>query len=70
MDEIVALVEDGFALVAGQSVAEAVAKVEVGGVAAAFTVVAVSLPRNPRLRRRYRFDLESGVFENFFQPGR
>ena len=42
MDKTVALEEDGIALDAGQGVAEAAAKVEVGGVGAAFAAVPIS----------------------------
>ena len=49
MHKVVALVEDGFALVAGEGVAEAVAEVEVGGMAAAFAVVAIGLAGDARL---------------------
>ena len=49
MYEIVALVEQGFALVAGQCVTEAVAEVEVGRVAAATSVVAIGLAGDPGL---------------------
>jgi hypothetical protein len=69
MPKIIALPEHGVALLAGQRVGEAVAEVEVGRVAAAFAVVAVGLPCNFCLRRGYRFDLESGIFKYFFQPG-
>ncbi len=54
VNKIVAFVEQGFALVAGQGVAEAVAEVEVGGVAAAFAEVAVGLAGDARLRFSHR----------------
>ena len=56
MHKVVALVEHRLSFVAGQSVGEAVAEVQVRGVAAAFAVVAVGLARNPRLRNGYRLD--------------
>ena len=43
MHKIIALVEHGLALFAGQGVAEAVSEVEVGGMAAALAVVTVGL---------------------------
>src|ERR1700722_2356942 len=69
MYKIIALIEDGFALFAGESVAKAVAEVEISWMAAALAVVAVGLPRNLCLRRGYRLNLKSGIFEDIFQPG-
>src|ERR1700682_3640292 len=47
MHEIIAFVEQWFALVAGQRVSEAVAEVQIRPVPAAFPVVAIGLPSDP-----------------------
>src|SRR5580704_11249287 len=49
MHKVVALVEHGFALVAGEGVAEAVAEVQLGRVAAALAVVAIGVARDAGL---------------------
>ena len=56
MHKVVAFIEHGFAFVAGQGVGEAVTKVQVGRMAAAFAVVAVSLAGNPCLGNSDRLD--------------
>ncbi len=49
MHKVITFVEDGFALFTGEGVAEAVAEVEVGGMAAAFAIVAIGLACHARL---------------------
>src|ERR1700733_6236742 len=65
--KVIALVEDGLPFLACQCVAEAIAEVEVGGMAAAFAVVAVGLAGDTHLFTGYWLDGHSGVFNNLFK---
>jgi len=69
MAEVIALVKDGFALVSGQGVAEAVAEVEFGGVAAALAEVAEGLSGDLGLRLRHGFDDDSRILDHLIQLG-
>jgi len=56
MHKVIALGEQWFALLAGQSIGKAVAEVEVGGVAAAFAVVTIGSTGYFPLRGSNRLD--------------
>src|ERR1700679_2252078 len=67
MPEVIALPKHRFALVAGQGVAEAIPEVEVGRMAAALAVIAISLSRNLRLFSGYGFNPDVETFNQFIQ---
>jgi len=69
MGEIIAREENGLALNAGQDVAEAVAEVEVGAMAAAFAVVAVNGAGDACLLGRDGLDFKIVPLDQFVELG-
>ena len=68
MNEVIPLVKNRLAFRPRQRVAEAIAKIQVGGVTAAFPVIPVSLPRDPRLLRRDRLDGDLRFMDEVIEP--
>jgi len=67
MNEVVAFRQDWFALVTGEGVAEAVAEVEVGGMATAAAIVAIGLAGDAGLLIRERFHCDFESFQQLFE---
>ncbi len=53
MHKIIAFIEQWLTLVPGQGICEAVAEVQIRSMTTAFSIVAISLPRNVRLLLSY-----------------
>jgi len=68
MPEIITLEQNRFALHPRQRIAEAIAKIQIRRMPAAFAVIPISLPRNLCLFHSHRFNLYPGILEDLSQP--
>src|SRR5579859_4983747 len=67
--EVIALVEDWLALLPGQRIADAVAKIQFCPMSTAFTVIAISLAGDPSLRYCNGFNDNFRINDDFVKAG-